>query len=145
MSVLLIWSLTGLAQKIKASEVPESVKQSFQKRYPSGKVEHWEKEGSIYEAEFDNGKEETTVSFDASGQLIETEVEISTAELPQSIKDWLNTKTGGKKIKEAERVKDNTGKLTYEVEVGDTEYVFDEKFNCIETRAEKGEGKEGKD
>lgn len=135
----------AVAQKIKEAEVPAQVRDAFKKLYPEAKVEEWEKEDAFYEAEFDNKKEETTVTFDILGNLIETEVEIKASELPASAQEFLTKNAKGKKIKEACRITDAAGKVTYEAEAGDTEYHFEDKGNFISKEQEKEGLKDDKD
>lgn len=41
------------AQKLKEVNVPAPVKEAFSKAFPTSKVKEWEKEGDVYEAEFE--------------------------------------------------------------------------------------------
>ncbi len=127
------------AQKLKESDVPTQVKQAFSKNYPNNKVEEWEKENMNYEAEFEINNKEMSVSFDENGNIIETEIEIETKELPATIKDYLSKNEVGKKIKEASKITDNKGVITYEVDMNKTDYMFDESgaFLSKEVNSEK--------
>ena len=119
------------AQKIREADLPSKVKDSFSKLYPQAKVEKWEKEGALYEAEFDNGKIETSATFDVNGGLVETEVEIPVTELPLNAKEYINQHLNGKKPKEASRITDSAGAVSYEAEVGESDYIFDAEGNYL--------------
>jgi hypothetical protein len=119
------------AQKVKETEVPAAVKKTFTSHYATVKEAKWEKEGSNYEAEFDLNKVETSVLIDASGNLMETETEIVVNELPQPVSAYVTKNLSGQKIKEAAKIIDAKGVVTYEAEVGSTDYLFDSKGNFI--------------
>lgn len=114
------------AQKVKEADVPSAVKDSFKNHYPAAKVESWEKEGANYEAEFDLNKVETSVVFDASGKLLETETEIAESALPKAVLDHISKTMPGKKIKEAAKIVDASGKIRYEAEIDKKDYLFEE-------------------
>lgn len=124
------------AQKIKEAEVPAPVKAKFASLYPGVKAEKWEKEGANFEAEFDQNKVETSVLFDASGNLLETETEISPNDLPQTVKDYMAKNKPGMSIHEASKIVTAGGTVTYEVEVKDGDYIFDANGNFLNKEAE---------
>lgn len=124
------------AQTVKDTEVPAAVKDAFKKAYPTAKVQKWEKEGANFEAEFMVGKIENAAAYDASGNLVMTEVEIKVTELPKAITDYINTNMKGKKAKEASKMTYADGKVNYEAEVDDVDYIFDDKGNFIEKEVE---------
>lgn len=131
-----ITTYTISAQKLKENDVPLEVKEAFKKQYPEVKKAEWEKEGGNYEVEFHltrvpmdgKGKKksvEKSVVFNAEGKLIETEEEINVSELPAAINEYVNKNLLGKKIKEASKISDHENKITYEIEIGKEEYLFD--------------------
>lgn len=129
------------AQKMKSSEVPVAVKSAFEKQYPDVKDADWEKEGANYEAEFEVNDTETSVVFDANGTLLETEVEIESSALPQAANDYVAKNYPGSKIKEAAKITDAAGTVTYEAEVGKSDLIFDASGNFlkeIKKNEEKG-------
>lgn len=113
------------AQSIKSDAVPTAVKDAFAKKYPSAKVDKWEKEGAGFEAEFHVNKIENSVVMDANGNLLETEVEISPEQLPTAVKDYIAKNLPGKKAKEASKITDAKGTVTYEAEINEVDYIFD--------------------
>ncbi len=113
------------AQRISEKELPNAVKEAFAKKFPGTKVEHWQKENVNYEAEFDFEKAEMSASFDEKGNCLETETEIKISELPPAVKTYLDKNMPGKKIKEASKISDAAGKITYEAEVGHIDFIFD--------------------
>lgn len=118
-------TFTSFAQKMKEADVPTAVKTTFSKQYPGIKGAKWEKENDNYEAEFDYNKVETSALFNAAGSLLETEIEIKTSELPKTVSEYVAKNLAGKKIKEASKITDAKGVVTYEAEVDEAAYIFD--------------------
>jgi hypothetical protein len=130
MVTVMITSLT-FAQKLQEKDVPASVKTAFQKNFPQAKVEKWEKEGVNFEAEFELNKSEQSVLFDAQGGIIETEIEIEISELPNEIVDYVKTNYKGQSVKEAAKINDTKGTLTYEAEIKGMDLLFDSNGKFI--------------
>ncbi len=130
MVTAMITSLT-FAQKIQEKDVPAGVKTAFQKNFPQAKVEKWEKEGVNFEVEFELNKSEQSVLFDAQGGIIETEIEIEISELPNGIVDYVKTNYKGQSVKEAAKITDTKGTLTYEAEIKGMDLLFDSNGKFI--------------
>lgn len=122
---------SAFSQKTSKENVPQAVKDSFKKSFPNAQNEKWEKEDQRFEAEFSMNKAEMSALFSPEGELIETEVEISVSDLPASIVNYVAKNLTGKKIKEASKITDAAGKVTFEAEVGGKDYIFDEKGNLM--------------
>lgn len=138
-------SINCFSQTIKEKDVPAPVIQSFQKEFPGVKVEKWEKEGANFEAEFDLNKIENSVVYDAGGKQLEHEVELKPTQLPKFVLEYFEKNQPGKKIKEASKSTAADGTITYEAEVEDTEYRFQEAVGLIGQETETKEDKEKKD
>ncbi|MDP4271730.1 MAG: PepSY-like domain-containing protein [Bacteroidota bacterium] len=127
----------------KQVNVPETVKKSFAAAFPKVVKVKWsiEKPGE-YEAEFIDGKIESSALYDAKGKWLATETEIAQAQLPQAVKTSLAKEFAGFKINEVEQVESQAG-ISYEMEAkkGKTEYelVFDANGKLLkkETETEK--------
>ena len=119
------------AQVLKEADVPPAVKAKFISLYPARPEVKWEKEKTMYEAEFIQNKIETSVLFEANGTMVQTETEIPVSALPKAVTDYITKNLAGKKINEAAKVTDAKGKITYEAEVGKVDYLFDENGNFI--------------
>jgi hypothetical protein len=114
------------AQNLKESEVPQPVKESFKNTFKEAKDVKWEKEkNGDFEVEFEINKTEQSATFDATGRLLETELEIATSELPAEAKNYIIKTYPGSKIKKAEKITDAQGVITYEAEVSDLDVLFD--------------------
>lgn len=135
---------SAVAQKIKEAEVPAVVKDSFAKKYPGIKAQEWEKEGTEYEAEFDMNKIETSASFDANGNFLQSEVEIKIADLPKGVSEYVAKNLAGKKIKEASKITEADGKVMYEAEVGEADYIFDSNGSFLKKEVDIDKGDDDK-
>jgi len=119
------------AQKTNEADVPAAVKTEFKSLYADVKEVKWEKENGNFEANFHQGKTEMSVTIDTKGKLLETETSIAPTALPKAATDYLAKNLAGKKIKEASSIKDASGKITYEAEVDEVDYTFDDKGNFL--------------
>jgi hypothetical protein len=153
---------TVSAQKLKSADVPEAVKNGFSKMYPNAKDVDWEKEDANYEAEFETiavnmdnpkakaKKRETSVTLDASGNVIEAETEIDVKDLPKAAVDYVAANYAGYELEEAEKMTDSKGTVTYEAELEKGKEEFDLIFDANgafikkEDKKEDGDKKEKK-
>jgi hypothetical protein len=111
-------------EKHKKITVPKEVESSFAKHYPGTKAK-WELEDGKYEAMFKiNGKEASAV-FDAKGVMEESEVEISSSELPASTAEYMKTHYKGVTVKEVAKITKSSGEINYEVAVKGKDLIFD--------------------
>ena len=117
------------AQDMKEAEVPANVKKGFATKYPSSKVDQWEKEGTEYEAEFHLNKVESSAVFTADGTFKELEQEIKTTELPKTVTDYCTKTFVGYKLSEAAKITDANGKVMYEAEMSKGKEHFDAIFD----------------
>ena len=129
--VALVLSTIAFAQKVKASRVPEIVSKSLISKYPNAKNVKWDKEENNFEASFESNKIENSVLFNANGKIIETEVKITTAQLPQSILNYLSKNYKDQKVNEAAKIISEKGIVTYEAEIKGKDLLFDENGKLL--------------
>lgn len=129
-------------QKMDEKDIPVNVKNALTKSY-GVKSAKWDKEDENYEANFKAKGKETSVVFDASGAILETEVEIKKSELPASVLATIKTDFADYKIEEVAKI-DTKGVTTYEVEVEKGEESFDLIFDT-QGKLLKKEKKEDED
>ena len=125
--LLLLFSLNAevsLAQK-KKSQIPDTVLKTLNAKFPDVEVASWEHEGNFYEATFEFNKRFLSVLFDGTGRIIFTEEDIDPASLPEGIKTYIVKNLKGKKVREAAKIIDSAGKITYSADVAGSDYVFD--------------------
>jgi hypothetical protein len=132
LSVAAFLLLFGFANA-QHSKIPAVVTSKFKTDYPNVNKVKWGTEGANYEAEFKLNNVETSVLYDATGKVLETETGMSVSSLLPAIVTYMNTNVKGKKISEASKIVDANGKVTYEAEAGGTDYIFDETGNFIKT------------
>ncbi len=116
----IIFSTACFAQKISADKVPNVVQMAFNKSYADAKGTKWDKEKADYEASFKLNGDDISVLFDAKGEILETEKDITSKDLPMVIQNALK----GKKITEAAIIT-KKGVNYYEAEVGGKDLLFD--------------------
>lgn len=120
------------AQKMNSAKVPAVVKASFAKQFPSATDVKWEKEGKTYEVALKNNGQTMTVSLDAKGTLVETEVGIKSSELPAAVLKYVKDNFKGKSVLSADKITAGS-KVTYEVVVQKGKaLIFDAKGKFLE-------------
>ncbi|MCX8143003.1 MAG: PepSY-like domain-containing protein [Bacteroidia bacterium] len=124
------------AQKINEKEVPIAVKNALHQKYPDAKEVKWEKENQYIEAEFDVKKADVSVLFDDQGNIIETEQEIEINELPKGVVDYVKSHYK-QNIKEAAKITDAKGTVTYEAEIKGMDLIFDSNGKFLKEIKEK--------
>lgn len=132
MKILLTALAVSLCCMYGCSQVPEVVKSKFAKMYPNSGNAKWEMEDGLYEGMFNENNLETAVIFSRDGNLIQTENEMDVNALPQSIKDHVASKLGGKKITSAAKIIRADGTMSFEAEVNKVDYVFDGNGKIIQ-------------
>lgn len=123
--VAIIISSCTNAQKVSDKKVPIVVKSALQNVFSNAEELKWEQENGNYEAGFEVEETDYSVLIDASGNILETEVEISFDELPATVKTYVSKYYAGQKIKEAAKITDDKGIVTYEAEVKGKDLIFD--------------------
>ncbi len=94
------FTFTACAQK-----APESVTSNFSKKYPTAKSVKWEKENDKeWEAEFKMDGMEYSANFSNDGTWLETEKEMKEKDLPEAVKNILNSTFKGYEVEEVEWV-----------------------------------------
>lgn len=121
----------AMSQKLQEKDVPANVKTAFHKQYPNVTKIKWSKEDGKYEAEFEISEEETSVLIDATGSILETEVEIKIDQLPNEVSEYVKLNYKGQSIKEVAKIADDKGLVTFEVEIKGKDLIFDSSGKFI--------------
>lgn len=111
--------------------MPDAVKASLSALYPNAQSTEWEIEDGMYEASFKNDNVKTSVVFSHRGHVSETATEIAADLLPQAIRDYFNARFTSGKIDGAEKIVSPNGKISYEIELGNDDYLFDAGGNFL--------------
>ena len=131
---LVLYGFVLSARVLMRTMFPSAIKGKFNSFYPDVKNVRWGKLNiSNYEAEFDNNGVETSILFDIKGLIVETENEMKLVELPKPVIEYINKNYPWKKIKDAVKITETTGKIYYRVGIGvkTTELVFDYQGSFI--------------
>jgi len=106
----------------KAAQVPEQVKNSFSQNFPKASNVKWSKENeNEWEAEFKQEGKEFSANFKSDGTWLETEQEIAKSDIPNAVKNTLDSQFTGYKIEEAEISKSAEGSVyEFELEKGES-------------------------
>ncbi len=128
---LFMMTFVSFAQKIKEQNVPQVVKNALIQKFPKATKLKWDKEGENFEASFDLDDVDNSVLFNKAGRIIETEVEITTTQLPETVLNYLRTNYKDQKIKEAAKITSENGKVTYETEIKGKDLLFDENGKLL--------------
>jgi hypothetical protein len=129
--VAMLLAAITFGQKVKEKNVPEVIKTAFKVTYPNADDIKWEKEAANYEVEFELNDVDYSALYDSTGVLLETEMEIATTQLPQKALEYMNANYASKKIKEAAKITDAKGTVTYEAEIKGKDVIFDANGNFI--------------
>jgi hypothetical protein len=130
--VLVLLSAQVMGQHVKSTEVPEAAKSALMKKYPQASGVSWEKEKGNFEANWGGkSKEDNSVVFTPDGKFVEQVEAIPVSSLPAAVATYVKSHYPGASIKEAGKVTDAAGKISYEAEVKGKDLIFDEKGNFV--------------
>ena len=120
-----------MAQDLKLKDVPAVVKAAQAKKYPAATKVTWEKEKGNYEANW-GGKsgENNSAVFTPAGEFVEIVNAIPVSALPKAVAPYIKEHYKSP-IKEAGKVTDAKGVLTYEAETKGKDLIFDESGKFI--------------
>ena len=113
---------------------PVIVIQQFHKINPGIAKVKWEQEGKNYEAEFMRNGAHCSMVFDALGNMIESEEQIKVSDLPEGVKAYLNKNYEAKVKKEASRITNDAGIVTWEAQVKGKDLIFDGSGKLLQVK-----------
>ncbi|WP_394775393.1 PepSY-like domain-containing protein [Flavobacterium sp.] len=134
--LVLLFSSFAIAQSVREKDIPNIVKSTFLISYPNQTNVKWEKEKENYEASFTIGKTDRSVLVDSSGNIIETEEEISVKELPAKALAYIRQNYKNTKIKEAAKIIDAHDVVSFEAQVTSIDLIFDKEGTYIKSIAD---------
>jgi Putative beta-lactamase-inhibitor-like, PepSY-like len=133
-TILILALLTSLeftfSQKVTQPKIPAAVTTAFAKQYPGIPVK-WEKEDGQFEASFTKDATPMSITYEANGNIFETEAEIKVAALPESIKNYVKTHYPGSSIQSAAQITKANGSILFEAHVRGKDLFFDSNGNLI--------------
>ena len=125
------------AQMLKPAQVPAAAKATFKAKFPLVKTNSWEKEGDKYEAGFKQDGITMSALITPTGELVETESDMSPAKLPAAVRAKLASDYKAYKVTEAAVLVSASGATTYEAEVSKGGKHQDVVFNADGSLAKK--------
>ena len=105
------------AQMLKPVQVPAAARATFKTKFPAVTTTTWEKEGDKYEASFKMNGKTMSALITPVGELMETETDMSPAQLPTAVRGKLASDYKSYKVKEAATIMRADGSTVYEAEV----------------------------
>ena len=124
-SFILLVSCEELNDILPDSEkVPAEISEDFSSRHPDASDVEWEKEGDMWEGEFEENGVEVSILYDADFNWVRTEREVSVDDLPASVTEYIATNFPDGEVEEAElfESRDEGEGYIVEVEQGGKEY-----------------------
>lgn len=103
-TVLFFWNGSIQAQDIPSSKVPEAVKNALMKIHSNAKGIEWEKTGESYNVEYEIGRKDHELWISPEGEILRHKEDISSSNLPQSIKNKIKSEYKGYRIEDAEKL-----------------------------------------
>jgi hypothetical protein len=125
------------AQTLKPAQVPAAAKATFKAKFPTVTSNTWEKEGDKFEAGFKHEGKTMSAVITPAGELMETETDMSPAQLPAAVRAKLASDYKAYKVTEAATIVTADGKTTYEAEVSKGGKHQDVVFNADGSLAKK--------
>ncbi len=105
------------AQMLKPAQVPAAARATFKAKFPAVTSNTWEKEGDKYEAGFKMNGKTMSALITPTGELLETETDVSPAQLPTAVRGKLASDYKAYKVNEAATIVRADGSTVYEAEV----------------------------
>ena len=151
-----IYAITALTALLLAScgekepaatqSVPDVAKRAFEAAYPAVKDAQWVQDEGGFEAEWKVNGMEHAVVYDATGNVLLTEEQVTEAQMPTAIAPYLAEKHAGMAVVKV-GMEQKAGVTTYEVELDnggkELELLFDAEGNYIGTEADDSAEEEG--
>jgi hypothetical protein len=154
-ALILALSSSACAQKLNETDVPQPVKTSFAKQFPKAESAKWELEDKTdYEVNFKHAGQKMSAKYSAAGKWMETEQDITEAELPEPVRKAIAANYADHKMEGAEKAETPEGTV-YEVDLEKGEHEMEVVFNADgkvlktkvenENKSEKGKGDDEED
>ena len=103
---------------LTAHAVPSNIEESFYKKYPQIEVVKWQSEANgVWEANYQHEGIKYRSDFDASGNWIDTEHDITADQLPKDVVSVIQLKYGNDVIRDIEAVDSASHGRYYDIEI----------------------------
>jgi len=128
--LILIMAMAGIiatsyAQSPESTDVPAVVVKSFTRSNPKADSVEWSKVGDYYKATYPVNKMNKSITYNASGKLKQTEMQVKISHLPTPVLKYINENYPGDIVKKSSKITTVAGKSTYAVKIKESELLFD--------------------
>ena len=124
MSILALAIVFNLHAQDKA-KTTDAAKAAFAKDFQNVTNVKWDKEDGNYEVDFVQAGKKMSALYDAKGILKETELAVTTAELPAAIMPYFKEHYKNVAIKETGKITKPSGEVNFELGVKGKDILFD--------------------
>ena len=115
-TMTLFVSLSSFAQDISEAQVPPVVLNAFKKNFQTATDMEWKVKGANYEVDFEIGKADHEVQYDATGKVLKHKQDIQQSDLPASINSVIAKDFKGYDASHVKRIQ-NGNSITYKVDL----------------------------
>jgi len=98
--IVALFASVSFGQTVEESQVPDVVIKALKAKFINVKVTKWEKEDTIYSAEFLMNEAATEAEFNEKGIWVCTEWDVPVEYSPKAINDYISENYAGYKLKE---------------------------------------------
>jgi hypothetical protein len=139
--LILILAFAGIisgsyAQNISSSDVPPAVVKTFTRNNPRVDAAEWTQVGEYYKATFASDKLIKSVTYDATGKLKFSELQVTLSQLPTPVLAYINQNYPGNVVSKSSKITTSKGKNSYFVKIKDSELAFDSQGNYLNSERE---------
>ena len=136
--MILVFAITGFfmqaqAQDLRAIDIPMAVTDAFDKSYPSVESVDWNKSGDNFQAEYKEDSLNRSVTYNSSGTLVETNMEILDADLPATAMDYVSDNYTDYMVTETYKIEDANGVVTYQTKINGMDLRFDSTGKLVKS------------
>jgi len=106
-----------MKNKLQEQQLPKEVPAAFHKDFPTATNELWEKEGGLYEVNFNIDRNKMSASYTKAGYRKEIEREIDESKLPSGVHEYILKNYPGYKLKTVTKIVTDKAVTTFETEI----------------------------
>lgn len=108
MKKILIGAMIMLSTSLIAQDVPSAVSKAFKAKFPTVKEVDWMEGETGYDADFYVGNENKVVSFDESGNWLQTQTTLEEEKYPATITKAIKAKYTGAEVEGVQLIETKT-------------------------------------
>lgn len=132
MMCLPLIAVTLAACQSEGPEPPQNITAAFHRLYPEARITQWNDESPIWEAKYTESDTKGAVSFNANGEVTETELVVPDSALPAAGMVYITEHYPRERVQRCERVTDDRGKVVFEIQITGKELVFDAQGSFLQ-------------